>query len=847
MNTADAGSWSRLTTVAFDRQRVIEEKCDRVSNFSSNSCKLVNWKSWSNDYANIDTLNTTSGEYYPQPILSDIEILDDGSFVVGIIDRFNFQMGTENVSPFDTSQTPALKTAWTSGDLQLLCKTGVSTWVQEASTPGYDPSGTPTTQKGGCVGITTAGGKTYESSGWAFTSPVDFGDGPEMLIPEKQQPSNNGSVEFFNDAVCNSNGTRILNGSRWNLEYCREESYAPHIETSLGGIAVWPPTGTQELVSSAMDPDNFLFNGGIRWYSMTNGDSQWGKRVSGFNANTSFLKAASMGDVEILCDQAPVQIGNRVWIDTNGNGIQDPEETPVAGVTIRLYDTAGTTLLGTAVTNSQGQYYFSSNLTEAAAGNGDHLGGGLTAGQSYKIRLDKAEDYVSGGPLFGYQLTQATATSPATSLDTSVDSNATTVNSYPEAAVSMVLPGVNDHTYDFGFIPPKVSVGNFVWIDSDADGIQDQGEPGLAGAILTLTDMSGNPVTNVLGQVVGSQTTASNGAYLFENLPPGQYKVDITYPAGYQATTAGSGSDRAVDSSTNTATSVNLPNNGDADVTLDFGVVVTPSPSSPTTTTSVQSPSVIKVSVGDYVWWDLDRDGIQDSSEKGISNVTLSIRKADGSPVVDVDGKAVTTTKTDRNGKYSFNNLPPGQYTVSVVSPRGFLPTLARVGTDVSIDSSTRSATSVNLTTDGQRDPTLDFGFFKPSRGESVTVGNYVWKDRNGNGLQGPSDTGIAGAVLTLTNVNGTPVRDVFGRIVRNQKTKTDGKYLFTHLPPGRYVVHIKYPDKHFPTTANKPNRSMNSSTIKAFSKNLSGGQSDLTLDFGVVYRSGDPRIPRTR
>ena len=251
--------------------------------------------------------------------------------------------------------------------------------------------------------------------------------------------------------------------------------------------------------------------------------------------------------------------------------------------------------------------------------------------------------------------------------------------------------------------------------------------------------------------------------------------------------------------------------------------------------------------MGDYVWWDLDRDGIQDSSEKGISNVTLSIRKVDGSPVVDVDGKAVTTTKTDGNGKYSFDNLPPGQYTVSVVSPRGFSPTLARVGTDATIDSSTRSATSVNLTTDGQRDPTLDFGFFKPSRGESVTVGNYVWKDRNGDGLQGPKDTGIAGAVLTLTDINGAPVRDVFGRRVRNQRTKADGKYLFTHLPPGRYVVHIKYPDKHFPTTANKPNRSMNSSTIKAFSKNLRGGQSDLTLDFGVVYRSGDPRIPRTR
>jgi protocatechuate 3,4-dioxygenase beta subunit len=399
-----------------------------------------------------------------------------------------------------------------------------------------------------------------------------------------------------------------------------------------------------------------------------------------------------------------------------------------------------------------------------------------------------------------------------------------------------------------------------VWIDSDADGIQDQGEPGLAGAILTLTNMSGNPVTNVLGQVVGSQTTASNGAYLFENLPPGQYKVNITYPAGYQATTAGAGSDLAVDSSTDTATSVNLPNNGDADVTLDFGVVVTPSPSpsdnpepSPssttttTTTTPVQNANVIKVSVGDYVWWDLDRDGIQDSSEKGIPNVTLSIRKAEGSSVVDVNGMAVTTTKTDGNGKYSFDSLPPGQYKVSVVSPRGYLPTLAQSRPNVSRDSSTGFALSVNLTIDGQRDPTLDFGFYKPSKNESVAVGNLVWDDRNRDGLQGSGASGVSGAVLILEDKRGLPVRDIFNRLVRSQTTKADGKYLFRNLSPGQYVVRIRYPKNYFATTSNKSNQSLNSSTFKAFSKVLRGGQYDLTLDFGVVYRPGIQILPATR
>jgi protocatechuate 3,4-dioxygenase beta subunit len=862
LDPAGAGTWTRVQSINLSGPRFVEPFCNDSSlqqqyaqfNYEPDGCKVVKWKGWTNNHAAIAAIpETTSSNNiaYPQPILSDIEILSDGSFVVGLMDRFTMQMGANNIRPTEMSVTlpwqGSLFEANVTGDTVLLCKTGATTWVQEASTTLSDSQ-----QAGGCVGVTTVGGQTHQSAPRPFLG---------TFVNQDYQPSNKGYLQFFDDNVCA--GSQRLDGLTWMRDICSQVVLINHLQTSQGGLAVWPLSGAQELVTSAMDPDNSVYTGGVRWYDTANGDTKWGTvfTVGSDDATVSFRKSASMGDVEILCDQAPVQIGNRVWIDTNGNGIQDPEETPVAGVAVRLYDTAGTILLGTAVTNAQGQYYFSSNLTEAAAGNGDHLGGGLTAGQSYKIRLDRPEDYAAGGPLSGYQLTQATATSPATSLDTSVDSNATTVSNYPEIAVAAVFVGVNNHTYDVGFVQaPKVSVGNFVWIDSDADGIQDQGEPGLAGAILTLTNMSGNPVTNVLGQVVGSQTTASNGAYLFENLPPGQYKVNVTYPAGYQATTAGAGSDLAVDSSTDTATSVNLPNNGDADVTLDFGVVVTPSPSpsdnpepSPssttttTTTTPVQNANVIKVSVGDYVWWDLDRDGIQDSSEKGIPNVTLSIRKAEGSSVVDVNGMAVTTTKTDGNGKYSFDSLPPGQYKVSVVSPRGYLPTLAQSRPNVSRDSSTGFALSVNLTIDGQRDPTLDFGFYKPSKNESVAVGNLVWDDRNRDGLQGSGASGVSGAVLILEDKRGLPVRDIFNRLVRSQTTKADGKYLFRNLSPGQYVVRIRYPKNYFATTSNKSNQSLNSSTFKAFSKVLRGGQYDLTLDFGVVYRPGIQILPATR
>jgi hypothetical protein len=507
-----------------------------------------------------------------------------------------------------------------------------------------------------------------------------------------------------------------------------------------------------------------------------------------------------MGDVEILCDQAPVQIGNRVWIDTNGNGIQDPEETPVAGVAVRLYDTAGTILLGTAVTNAQGQYYFSSNLTEAAAGNGDHLGGGLTAGQSYKIRLDRPEDYAAGGPLSGYQLTQATATSPATSLDTSVDSNATTVSNYPEIAVAAVFVGVNNHTYDVGFVQaPKVSVGNFVWIDSDADGIQDQGEPGLAGAILTLTNMSGNPVTNVLGQVVGSQTTTSNGAYLFENLPPGQYKVNITYPAGYQATTASAGSDLAVDSSTDTATSVNLPNNGDADLTLDFGVVVTPSTTTTTTTSSTTSTTT------------------STSTSTSTSTTTSSTTSTTTAPSTTTSPTPVTTTASS-----STTEPTP----IPNVSPEG---SSKRPGYPGNFNGGSGSGSGANNT------PVWNGSDLAPTS-EGVNVGGFVWIDSTKNGRQSSSERGISGVILVLVDENGNPARDIDGNTVMSTVTDSSGHYLFPRLAPGKYRVIIQDPSSYRSTISGAGQRAGDSSKGSAVSLNLSrNGDFDLTLDFGYV------------
>jgi len=114
-----------------------------------------------------------------------------------------------------------------------------------------------------------------------------------------------------------------------------------------------------------------------------------------------------------------------------------------------------------------------------------------------------------------------------------------------------------------------------------------------------------------------------------------------------------------------------------------------------------------KVSVGDLVWVDTDKDGRQDAGEPGIPGVTLVVTGPDGKPVTDVFGNPVAPVVTDADGKYSFDNLPvltDGEsYTVSIDKDASadalapYVPTIANQG-DRAGDSSDWSASSQGLT-----------------------------------------------------------------------------------------------------------------------------------------------------
>lgn len=197
-------------------------------------------------------------------------------------------------------------------------------------------------------------------------------------------------------------------------------------------------------------------------------------------------------------------------------------------------------------------------------------------------------------------------------------------------------------SYDaYNALRGAVSVGNLVWYDANANGLQDTGEQGIPGATVTLTGPTGAAVTNIYGTTVAAQTTDVNGLYSFSDLPiltGGQtYTVTVTTPTGYNRTTALVGSDRSKDSSSGSASSTGLTTAGSSDTTLDFGFVrtgisVNKQLTDPDTGARVEGPVTIASPKAITYWYTLTNSG-----SESLTTVTLSDDKCAGATRISGD------------------------------------------------------------------------------------------------------------------------------------------------------------------------------------------------------------------
>jgi SdrD B-like domain len=425
---------------------------------------------------------------YPMPMLSDIEIDADGSMVVAFMDRFSHQTRLGGPDAYGNTHGIGGFDPRIGGDVLRIGKCN-GVWTLESN--GSVCGGTPTPGKDNAQG--PGGGEFY------------YGDGNAPL---------------------------------------------GHNELSVGSLAFRP--GSREMILAATDPIG-PYSAGLTWLDNETGTKKRSYEIlEGLsailaNAPYQFGKAASLGDVNMMCKSSPLEIGNRVWRDDNGNGVQDAGEPGIAGVAMEVVNPNGI-VVGRDTTDANGVYAF--NHYNVVEPNPKYRVLGLQPFTKYIVklkgkvvspaaRISKKAKAISGTDYFIMNKTTADSLNNKGALIDGAVLGGTNAGTGPNqdlldsdgvldlAAGDAIIPfttdgiGVSNHTYDFAYCP--LPIFNVIATKSTCDPITDKPS---ANASIMLTDME---FSNRVGYSLGStytgpdftSATLLNGAtfYLISDLP----------------------------------------------------------------------------------------------------------------------------------------------------------------------------------------------------------------------------------------------------------------------------------------------------------------------------------------
>lgn len=320
----------------------------------------------------------------PQPILSDIEFDGDDFMILGVMDRLSLQTGVNQMSTSGTGTYSVLSL----GDL-LRASLNRNTGKFELEHNASD-------------GIRQTAGR-------------NTGFGP-------------GGGEYYHGDVA-------VDHALANIEP----------ESLAGGLAHCP--GSQLIISTSTDVYDSYTNGVVQ---LDNRYGSWEKRFQIIPADFTLYigKSNALGDLKLRSTPAPLEIGNYVWRDLNGDGIQDPIEPPLPDITLELLHNG--TVIGLATTNSLGQYIFSNAPPPADNPFPNSFIYGineLTENETYTVRIP---DYSSQIGLVNLLATTAPGINP---LLHEIDNNGLQNGIHIETQLKSGLFGHNNHSIDFGFNP----------------------------------------------------------------------------------------------------------------------------------------------------------------------------------------------------------------------------------------------------------------------------------------------------------------------------------------------------------------------------------------------------------
>ncbi|CRK62069.1 internalin, putative [Alloactinosynnema sp. L-07] len=496
-----------------------------------------------------------------------------------------------------------------------------------------------------------------------------------------------------------------------------------------------------------------------------------------------------------------------VYQDLNDNGVKDPGEPGIGGVSVQLTgtDAQGNAVDVTVTTGGDGGYLFEGlvggtytlNETQPAFLDGldaaGSAGGTVTPPDSITaIELGggvDATDYLfgelpaasisgkvvddGGNPIAGVTITLTNPDGSTTAVQTGADGTYTFPNLRPGTytvtetqptaygdgpdtagsaggtAGNDVISGIvltpGTAATDYVFAEQRGSLAGVVYVDANDNGVRDAGEPGIPGATVTLTGPGGATTT---------VQTGADGAYLFTGLVGGDYILTETQPAGYADGTDTPGSAGGSATPPDTIAAISL---GGGEVATDYlfgerGGAITGT-----------------------VYVDRDGDGVIDVDETGrLGGVTVILRDSAGTEI------ARTTTAPD--GSYEFPNVPQGDYTVEEEQPKGYGST---------------TPNSVPVTVPAGGGAVVDFGERLGS------IGDRVWSDTDRDGVQDAGEPGVPDVVVILLDGDGVEVT--------RTTSGPDGSYRFTDLPEGTYVVTVEPPAGQVLTRPNQSGEDVDS------------------------------------
>ncbi|MFV0386166.1 SdrD B-like domain-containing protein, partial [Paracoccus sp. (in: a-proteobacteria)] len=362
----------------------------------------------------------------------------------------------------------------------------------------------------------------------------------------------------------------------------------------------------------------------------------------------------------------------------------------------------------------------------------------------------------------------------------------------------------------------KPSLGDTVWYDTNKNGVLDGGETGAAGVTVKLLDANTNAV-------VATQVTDANGKYLFDDLNAGNYKVMFVAPSGYEFTVASPAGPEAANNDSDARaggmTGTIILSEGEHQLNIDAGLI---------------QKDTGTASLGDYVWYDKNADGIQNhTTETGAAGVTVQL-------INPATGAVLATTTTDASGKYLFNNLNSGDYQVKFISPNGYEFTRASTfnADEVPYDSDANQTTgltgTINLSI-GEAERDVDAGLVQKDTG-TASLGDTVWYDANKNGTLDAGEGRAQGVTVQLIN-------PTTGAVIATQVTDANGNYLFSNLNAGNYQVKFVAPNGYEFTTQSTvaPDAVNNDSDAGTGGLtgtiNLSIGEAERDVDAGLVQK----------